>query len=117
MPLRVGGAFLALSAVLLLFGFVALFSDGWMSPFEITWRFLLTSVAAALVGAFITTSAQDKGSPAQIVGLVVAIALVVSGRFAPSEPLGVMAPYWLFLYAGAALLCALVIRRSLMPKA
>lgn len=114
--LRVGGAFLALALVLALFGFMSLLTDGWQAPFTITWRFLLIVAAAILVGAFVTTSTAHRGSVGQIVGLAVAIVLVIASRFTPAVPLSTMGQSWLFLYAGAAFLCALVIRRSLMPR-
>ena len=114
--LRVGGAFMALALVLLLFGVLSLVSDGWMVPYGVSPRFLLIVAAAALAGAFVTTSTEHRGSPAQVTGLVAALALVIASRFVSAQAIGHMAQYWLFLYAVAALLCALVIRRSLIPK-
>ncbi|MBF9012000.1 hypothetical protein NQ023_05585 [Corynebacterium phoceense] len=114
--LRVGGAFMALALVLLLFGVLSLVSDGWMVPYGVSPRFLLIVAAAALAGAFVTTSTEHRGSPAQVIGLVAALALVIASRFVSAQAIGHMAQYWLFLYAVAALLCALVIRRSLIPK-
>ncbi|QPK80204.1 hypothetical protein G7Y31_05935 [Corynebacterium lizhenjunii] len=112
--LRVGGAFIALALIFVLFGLMSILSEGWMGLFPVTWRFILIVIAAALVGAFVTTNTAQKGSPAQVVGLAVAVALIIASRFVSLEPLSYMAQYWLFLYAGGALLCALLIRRSLM---
>ncbi len=117
LALRVGGAFMALAVVLLVFTVVSVFLDGWLTPFVVTPSFLAILLAAVVFGAFATVRKDQAASSAQVISLVVAVALVILSRFLPSAELYTMAQYWLPMYAVFAFLCALVIRRSLIPKA
>ncbi|APT92516.1 membrane protein [Corynebacterium phocae] len=117
LALRVGGGFMALALVLIIFGVLSILENGWMGGFDVTPRFVLIVCAAALVGAFVTTSTEQRGSRSQVIGLAVALVLLVGSRFVSADPLVITEQYWIFMYAVAAILCALVLRRSLMPKA
>lgn len=117
LALRVGGAFMALAVALAIFAVVAVFADGWMAPFAVTPRFLVILVAALILGAFATIRTDQQASRTQVIALIVAVAIVIFSRFIPNEPLTLMAQYWLAMYAAFAFLCALIIRRSLIPKA
>lgn len=112
-PLRVGGAFMLLAAVLALFGLVSIFTDGWGATFEWTWRRLAIVGAALLVGAFSTQRRDQRGSREQIIALVLALVLIIASRALPSTVLTTMGQYVVFLYAVAAGLCAVIIRRTL----
>ena len=116
LALRVGGAIMALTVALLVFTVIAVFGDGWMAPFAVTPRVLVILVAAMILGAFATIRRDQAASRTQVISLVVAVALIIFARLLPSEPLYVMAQYWLPMHAVFAFLCALVIRRSLIPK-
>lgn len=111
--LRVGGAFMLLAAVLALFGLVSIFTDGWGATFEWTWRRLAIVGAALLVGAFSTQRRDQRGSREQIIALVLALVLIIASRALPSTVLTTMGQYVVFLYAMAAGLCAVIIRRTL----
>ena len=111
--LRVGGAFMLLAAVLALFGLVSIFTDGWGATFEWTWRRLAIVGAALLVGAFSTQLRDQRGSREQIIALVLALVLIIASRALPSTVLTTMGQYVVFLYAVAAGLCAVIIRRTL----
>ncbi|MHB2251463.1 hypothetical protein [Corynebacterium aurimucosum] len=111
--LRVGGAFMLLSAVLALFGLVSIFTDGWGATFEWTWRRLAIVGAALLVGAFSTQRRDQRGSREQIIALILALVLIIASRALPSTVLTTMGQYVVFLYAVAAGLCAVIIRRTL----
>ena len=111
--LRVGGAFMLLAAVLALFGLVSIFTDGWGATFEWTWRRLAIVGAALLVGAFSTQRRDQRGSREQIIALVLALVLIIASRALPNTVLTTMGQYVVFLYAVAAWLCAVIIRRTL----
>ncbi|TRX63076.1 hypothetical protein [Corynebacterium hiratae] len=111
--LRVGGAFMLLAAVLALFGLVSIFTDGWGATFEWTWRRLAIVGAALLVGAFSTQRRDQRGSREQIIALVLALVLIIASRALPNTVLTTMSQYVVFLYAVAAGLCAVIIRRTL----
>lgn len=117
LALRAGGAFLALAVTLAIFGVIAWLSDGWAVPFAVTPAFLGICAAAVLFGAFATVNRAQKPSVAQVVALSVAVALIIASQFLANTALGYMGQYWLFMYAVLALVCALVLRRSIMPKA
>lgn len=114
---RVGGAFMALAAVLFLLALVAVFTDGWGAPFEWTPIRVAIIIAALLVGGFATVRKDQKASVAQVVALAVAVLFIFGGRFLPQDVYLVQHQSFLVLYGGAALLCALILRRSVMPKA
>ena len=116
LALRVGGAFMALAVALLVFTVVAVFSDGWMAPYVVTPRFLAILVAAMILGAFATIRRDQAASRTQVIAVIIALALVILTRFFPNEGIYVMAQYWLAMYAVAAFLSGLVIRRALIPK-
>ncbi|MDC7113497.1 hypothetical protein [Corynebacterium pseudodiphtheriticum] len=116
LALRAGGAFIALAVALAIFGITAWLSDGWAVPFAITPAFLGICVAAVLFGAFATVNRAQKPSVAQVVALSIAVAFIVVSQFLPKTPLGFMGQHWLFMYAILCVICALVLRRSVMPK-
>lgn len=116
MALRVGGAFMALAVALLIFTVVAVFRDGWMSPFVVTPAFLVILLAAVILGAFATIRTDQAASRTQVIALVVAVALVILSRFLPDTDLYVMGQFWLAMYMVLAVLCALIIRRALLPR-
>ena len=117
LALRAGGAFLALAVTLAIFGVIAWLSDGWAVPFAVTPAFLGICAAAVLFGAFANVNRAQKPSVAQVVALSVAVALIIASQFLANTALGYMGQPWLFMYAVLALVCALVLRRSIMPKA
>lgn len=116
LALRVGGAFMALAVALLVFTVVAFVTDGWMAPYVVTPRFLVILVAVIILGAFATVRRDQAASRTQVIALIAAVVLVMLTRFIPNEGIYVMEQYWLAMYAVAAFLAGLVIRRSLIPK-
>ncbi len=115
-PIRVGGAFLAVAIVLAFFTVVEVITKGWMVPFQVTPRFIVLVIAGALVGGFATMNKNQPPSVIQVVALVGALILVVAGRFLPSTTLVLWDQFWLPAYALLAFVCSLAIRRSLIPK-
>lgn len=115
--IRVGGAFMALGLVLLVFGVIELFTSGMFQPFPITPGFLMILVAAIILGAFATTSKYEKSSKAQVIALAVAVALAFFSVVLPSDPIAMIEQFWISAWGVAALLCGLIIRRALLPKA
>lgn len=109
--IRVGGAFVAVAIVLGIFTFVAVVTQGWLVPFEVTPRFLLIVAAAAILGGFGMTTPGRPRSAWNVFALAVALLFVVGGRFIPNAPIHVMEQYWLPAYALLALLCGLILRR------
>lgn len=107
---------MALALVLLIFLFIEFLTAGFFVPFEVTPRFLAIVVAALILGAFATMSRNQESSRTQVIALVVAMVLVIASRFLPTGPLSLMGQEWLLGYAILALICALVIRRSMTPK-
>lgn len=107
---------MALALVLFIFLIIEIISVGFMVPFPITWRFLAIVVAALILGGFATMSRQQESSRTQVIALAGAVVLVIVGRFLPAEPLMLMGQEWVMGYAILALICAVIIRRSLMPK-
>ena len=114
---RVGGAFMALAIVLFLLALVAVFTEGWGEPFAWTPIRIAIVIAALLVGGFATVRRDQKASVTQVVALLVAVLLIFGSRFLPQEVYLVQHQSFLILYGGAAVLCSLILRRSVMPKA
>lgn len=112
LPIRVGGAFVAIAIVLAIFAFVAVVTQGFLAPFEVTPRFLLIVAAGALVGAFGMSPPGQPRSTWSVFALAVALLFVVGGRFIPNEPFFVMDQWWLPAYAILAFICGLVLRRA-----
>ena len=112
--LRVGGAFLVVAFVLVLFAHISVFTDGWGAPFVWTYSNLTIIIAAVLVGSFSTMNKEHAGSRAQIIALAVAVALIIASRFLPQHDLLIQQQYWLLFYAGMSAICALILRRSVM---
>lgn len=108
---------MALALTLFIMAIVAMITEGINTPFEFTWPRVAIVVAALIVGAFATIRTDQKSSRTQVIALVVAVALIIASRFVPHTVLTVMGQYWLLMYGAAALLCALVIRRAMIPKA
>lgn len=117
MALRVGGAFMAVAFVLMLFALISVFTDGWGSDFAWTYSKVAIVVAALIVGAFSTMSKSQAGSRAQVAALAVSIVIIAASRFIPGDILFTQPQIWVVLYAGFAVLCALVLRCSAMPQA
>lgn len=107
---------MALAFALFIFMVISVFSDGWMAPFAVTPRFLMIAVAALLLGAFATIRKDQAGSRNQVIALIIAVALVLLTRFVPNTTLHLMEQYWLPMYAGVAVIGALILRRSMIPK-
>lgn len=114
LAIRAGGSFLALSLTLVILLVVSLFNDGWMAPYEVTLRVLLILVAVIIIGAFATVRKDQPASRAQVIALAVGLVLIAVSMLIPAVTVYTMAQYWLALYAGAALMCALILRRSTM---
>lgn len=114
--IRIGGAFVALGAVLLVFAAIELFTGQLIQPFGITAGFLLILVAAVILGGFATTSKYEESSKTQVISLLIAVILVIVSRLLPTTVLMWVEQFWLSAWAVAAILCGLVIRRSLLPK-
>lgn len=112
--LRVGGAFLVVAFVLVLFALISVFTDGWGAPFVWTYSNLTIIIAAVLVGSFSTMNKEHAGSRAQIIALAVAVALIIASLFLPQHDLLIQQQYWLLFYAGMSAICALILRRSVM---
>ncbi|BAC18454.1 hypothetical protein [Corynebacterium efficiens] len=115
--IRIGGAFVALGAVMIVFGVIELFSGGLLQPFAVTPRFLVILLAAAILGGFATVSKYENSSRLQVIALAVAVILVFASRALPNDPIMLIEQFWLSLWAVTAIICGLIIRRSLMPKA
>ncbi|MDD7581671.1 hypothetical protein ACEE23_00425 [Corynebacterium sp. 32222D000AT] len=116
LQLRVGGAFIAVALVLVIMTIVAVLTEGWMSPFVWTPARVALVVAALIIGAFATIRKDQRPSITQVVALGGAVLIIIASRFLPSAELAVMGQWWLLIYAGLALVCALVLRRSLAPR-
>lgn len=116
LQLRVGGAFIAVALVLVIMTFVAVLTEGWMSPFVWTPARVALVVAALIIGAFATIRKDQRPSIAQVVALGGAVLIIIASRFLPTAQLAVMGQWWLLIYAGLALVCALALRRSLAPR-
>ncbi|QPK82372.1 hypothetical protein G7Y29_05510 [Corynebacterium qintianiae] len=106
--LRVGGAFIALALVLVIYAAVAFFRG--QGVFELTPQVLSILAAALIFGANATFVREQSRSRTQVLALAVAVALVVVGVLVPSTVLFLTQTYWLLLWAGAAILCALILR-------
>ena len=116
LQLRVGGAFIAVALVLVIMTIVAVLTEGWMSPFVWTPARVALVVAALIIGAFATIRKDQRPRITQVVALGGAVLIIIASRFLPSAELAVMGQWWLLIYAGLALVCALVLRRSLAPR-
>lgn len=117
LAIRAGGAFVAIALILFIFTFVAVVTQGFLAPFDVTPRFLLIVAAGALVGGFGMPAPGQPRSVWNVFALAVALILVVGGRFIPNSPLYVMEQWWLPAYGIAALLCGLVLRRAAISAA
>ncbi len=109
--LRVGGAFLGLAAVLLLYAMLGFF--GADETFAITPQVLTVFAAVAIVGAFATTRRDQGGSRTQVLALFGAVVLIGLGIILPDVVLMVTTPVWLAAWAVAAGFCAVILRRTL----
>lgn len=116
LQLRVGGSFIAVALVLVIMTFVAVLTEGWMSPFVWTPARVALVVAALIIGAFATIRKDQRPSVAQVAALGGAVLIIIASRFLPTAQLAVMGQWWLLIYAGLALVCALALRRSLAPR-
>lgn len=114
LALRVGGAFMALASVLFLFAVLSVFQDGWGAPFEWTYSKLALCLAALILGGFATVSKNQSASKVQVIALVISVLLVIFSQFLSREALMIQEQYWVVMYAGAAVLCSLILRRTLM---
>ncbi|WP_018295521.1 hypothetical protein [Corynebacterium lubricantis] len=112
LQIRVGGAFMALALVLIIQAVIAFINGG--GVFTITLGSVFIWIGALLFGGFATMRRDQPASKKQVAALIVAVALILLSVFLPTIELGVMATYWLAMYAGVAVLCALILRRSAM---
>ena len=108
--LRVGGAFMGIALVLVLYAVLALLRGD--AAFPVTPQVLSIIVAVAIVGAFATYNTKQEGSRTQVGALIVAVVLIGLGFIAPDTELMATTPFWLIGWALAAGLCAVVLRRS-----
>lgn len=108
--LRVGGAFMGIALVLMLYALLALLRGD--ATFSITPQVLTVLVAVGLVGAFATYNTNQAGSRTQVYVLLAAVVLIGAGFIAPDTQLTATTPFWLIGWALAAGLCAIVLRRS-----
>ncbi|MCT1442790.1 hypothetical protein [Corynebacterium glucuronolyticum] len=108
--LRVGGAFMGIALVLVLYAVLALLRGD--AAFPVTPQVLSIIVAVAIVGAFATHNTKQEGSRTQVGALIVAVVLIGLGFIAPDTELMATTPFWLIGWALAAGLCAVVLRRS-----
>lgn len=108
--LRVGGAFMGIALVLVLYAVLALLRGD--AAFPVTPQVLSIIVAVAIVGAFATYNTKQEGSRTQVGALIVAVVLIGLGFIAPDTELMATTPFWLIGWALAAGLCAVVLRHS-----
>ena len=108
--LRVGGAFMGIALVLVLYAVLALLRGD--AAFPVIPQVLSIIVAVAIVGAFATYNTKQEGSRTQVGALIVAVVLIGLGFIAPDTELMATTPFWLIGWALAAGLCAVVLRRS-----
>ena len=108
--LRVGGAFMGIALVLVLYAVLALLRGDAALP--VTPQVLSIIVAVAIVGAFATYNTKQEGSRTQVGSLLAAVVLIGLGFIAPDTELMATTPFWLIGWALAAGLCAVVLRRS-----
>ena len=108
--LRVGGAFMGIALVLVLYAVLALLRGD--AAFPVTPQVLSIIVAVAIVGAFATYNTKQEGSRTQVGALIVAVVLIGLGFIAPDTELMATTPFWLIGWALAPGLCAVVLRRS-----
>lgn len=111
--LRAGGAFMALALVLAIYAIVA-FIRG-QGVFTFTPSVLLVLVASAIFGSFATVSKTQQSSRTQVIALGTAVALIVASVFVPDVTVIRTETFWLLMWAAAAVVCALVLRRSTAP--
>ncbi|WJY97589.1 hypothetical protein [Corynebacterium fournieri] len=108
--LRVGGAFLGIALVLVLYAVLAMLRGD--TTFTITPQVLSVIAAVGIVGAFATYNTNQAGSRTQVLALLLAVVLIGAGFIAPDTALTATTPFWLTGWALAAGLCAVVLRRS-----
>lgn len=108
--LRVGGAFLGIALVLVLYAVLALLRGD--AAFSITPQVVSVIAAVAIVGAFTTYNTNQAGSRTQVGALLAAVVLIGLGFIAPDTEFMATTPFWLIGWALAAGLCAVVLRRS-----
>ena len=108
--LRVGGAFMGIALVLVLYAVLALLRGD--AAFPVTPQVLSIIVAVAIVGAFATYNTKQEGSRTQVGSLLAAVVLIGLGFIAPDTELMATTPFWRIGWALAAGLCAVVLRRS-----
>lgn len=108
--LRVGGAFMGIALVLVLYAVLALLRGD--AAFPVTPQVLSIIVAVDIVGAFATYNTKQEGSRTQVGALLAAVVLIGLGFIAPDTELITTTPFWLIGWALAAGLCAVVLRRS-----
>ncbi|MEZ2121310.1 MULTISPECIES: hypothetical protein [unclassified Corynebacterium] len=113
--MRVGGAFIALAIVLVLWTFLEVVTNGWLAPFYVTTRFLLICTAAVIIGSSATAGRTQYVTLGRVVALGVALMFLVLSRVLPNHIFMVMGQYWLPSYAIVSLLAGLIIKRQMMP--
>lgn len=115
LQLRVGGAFITLAAALFLFTILSVLRGEEL--FALTLQTLTVLIAAVIIGAFATVSTSHEGSRTQVAALMIALVLIGLGVALPTHTLFYTQTYWPALWGVAALLCAIVLRRTTRPRA
>ena len=85
--------------------------------FALTLQTLTVLIAAVIIGAFATVSTSHEGSRTQVAALIIALVLIGLGVALPTHTLFYTQTYWPALWGVAALLCAIVLRRTTRPRA
>ena len=98
--LRVGGAFMGIALVLVLYAVLALLRGD--AAFPVTPQVLSVIAAVAIVGAFATYNTKQEGSRTQVGTLIVAVVLIGLGFIALDTRLMATTPFWLLGWALAA---------------
>ena len=109
--LRVGGAFMALAVVLIILAIKAFISGD--SVFTFTPSDLMLCVAALLFGSFGAFTREERGSLTRVIALALTSVLILASVVTPkTTTVFTTETYWLLLWAGMAIICALILRRS-----
>lgn len=89
--LRVGGAFMGIALVLVLYAVLSLLRGD--AAFSITPQVLSVIAAVAIVGAFATYNTKQEGSRTQVGALLAAVVLIGLGFIAPDTEFMATTPF------------------------
>lgn len=115
--MRLGGAFLAIAGVLFIFLVLDAINEGWGAPFVLDIKRVIILVAAAIVGAFSSRGSQEGRSASNLAVLGIAVLLIIASRFIPNSVLFATEFFWVLGWIIMAVVCALVLRRSVATSA